>query len=477
MPDKPLPPGYICYRCGEKGAAYIHVPCFCVITDRLEIGHYIQACPTNNDPEWDKRPRIKRTTGIPKAFLKPVEKPTATTNDGTLDDTKQPSGVMVTADGEWVVAEPDKASWDQYHAKAKVSAAAQEAAARGSRELQEKGLECSIDNRLFVDPTKTPCCQTTYCSECITHALLENDLTCPSCSTENILIDNLLPDEETASKIREYDKEKAPAQSSTEGSKSPKNLEKAEVKKESAYIGSPDLRKSPRQNGIITVTATVQAKDADSKGKKRPAEHELRNDRPAPSPSSETIARPSSNDENKSLVPGPKADTSSCAPQNPQTAYSNGNYMMAQGLNAMTFPNTNSYMSMPMQMSAGLFNPSMMDSTGFMNGAGGNWNTMWAPNYPQQPMTLPGPGFQNAMYTTAGYNQQHMQTLTSNSFNGTNGLSGSGHGRGHFPNQQRNHFHGQNANDEDSAYFRKPVNPHRHQGRRNLNRPTDYREI
>ena len=384
---------------------------------------------------------------------------------------------MVTADGEWVVAEPDKASWDQYHAKAKVSAAAQEAAARGSKELHERGLECSIDNRLFVDPTKTPCCQTTYCCECITHALLENDLTCPSCSTENILIDNLLPDEETASKVREYEKEKAPPQPSRESSKSPKNPEKAEVKKESADIGSPDLRKSPGENSTRTVTAAIQAKSADSKGKKRPAEHELKNDRPAPGPSAESIAMTSSNDGNKTIVPGPKADTSSFTPQYPQTAYSNGSHMMAQGLNAMIFPNTNSYMSMPMQMSAGLFNPSMMDSTGFMNGTGGNWNTMWAPNYSQQPMTLSGPGFQNAMQTTASYSQQNTQIPTGNGFNGINGLSSSGHGRGHFPNQQRNHFHGQNANDEDSAYFRKPVNPHRHQGRRNLNRPTDYREI
>ena len=380
---------------------------------------------------------------------------------------------MVTADGEWVIAEPDKASWDQYHAKAKVSAAAQEAAARGSKELQERGLECSIDNRLFVDPTKTPCCQTTYCSECITHALLDNDLTCPSCSTENLLIDNLLPDEETAAKVREYEKEKAPAQSSREGSKSPKNAEKGQVKKESADIGSLDVRKSPGENGIMTVTTAVQAKNADTKGKKRPAEHELKNDRPAPSPSAEFTAKQSSNEGNRSIVPGPKADFS-CTQQNPQTAFSNGNYMMAQGLNAMTFPNTNSYMGMPIQMSAGLFNPSMMDSTGFMNGCGGNWNTMWAPSYPQQPMTLSGPGFQNATY---GYSQQNMQTPIGNVVNGINGLSGSGHGRGHFPNQQRNHFHGQNANDEDSAYFRKPVNPHRHQGRRNLNRPTDYREI
>jgi len=32
-------------------------------------------------------------------------------------------------------------------------------------------------------------------------------------------------------------------------------------------------------------------------------------------------------------------------------------------------------------------------------------------------------------------------------------------------------------NEEDNAYFRKPVNPHRHQGRQRRARPSDYREL
>lgn len=34
------------------------------------IGHYINYCPTNGDPSFDK---VKKSTGIPKIFLKPVE--------------------------------------------------------------------------------------------------------------------------------------------------------------------------------------------------------------------------------------------------------------------------------------------------------------------------------------------------------------------------------------------------------------------
>lgn len=77
--DKPLPASYVCYRCGQKG-------------------HWIQDCPTNNDRDWDHRPRIKRTTGIPRSFLKTVEQPT----EGALAQ-----GVMVTPEGGYVIAQPD----------------------------------------------------------------------------------------------------------------------------------------------------------------------------------------------------------------------------------------------------------------------------------------------------------------------------------------------------------------------------------
>ena len=61
-------------------------------------GHWIQDCPTNNDREFDNRPRIKRTTGIPRSMLKAVENP----NNGELTQ-----GVMVTPEGGYVVAQPD----------------------------------------------------------------------------------------------------------------------------------------------------------------------------------------------------------------------------------------------------------------------------------------------------------------------------------------------------------------------------------
>jgi protein MPE1 len=70
-----------------------------LLTDPIRAGHWIQDCPTNADRAWDDRPRIKRTTGIPKSFLTTVEGP------GT-DNTA--AGMMVTAEGGFVIAKPDK---------------------------------------------------------------------------------------------------------------------------------------------------------------------------------------------------------------------------------------------------------------------------------------------------------------------------------------------------------------------------------
>ena len=99
--DRPLPASYVCYRCGQKGSAasLSSAPSYSTSCRFFSsLGHWIQDCPTNNDREWDNKPRIKRTTGIPRSFLKTVEQPT----DGSLAQ-----GVMVTPEGGYVIAQPD----------------------------------------------------------------------------------------------------------------------------------------------------------------------------------------------------------------------------------------------------------------------------------------------------------------------------------------------------------------------------------
>ena len=419
-------------------------------------------CPTNDDPAYENRPRVKRTTGIPRSFLKTVEKPTALANDGTIDDTKQPAGVMVNAEGEWVVAEPDKAAWDQYQAKAKVSAAAHQAAKEGSRELQDRGLECSIDKHLFVDPTKTPCCQTTFCHDCIVNALLENDLRCPICSTESILIDNLTFDEEMNNKLRSYEREKTAIKA------------KEEVSTPSITEQSTN-GKSPSGDVSARLSPSLEGQTMNSNSKKRSADGELANERRPSAPKERTTGHSST-------------DVTRAEPQtltNKSNTSANQSYQqptelsaVPQGTNAMMFPGMNGFMPLGMTMAPMIgMNPMFQNTSMMPNGSYMRNDWVWGGGFQQQPMDMQHGSFHSGMTGNGSYTQI-------NHFHGPNGMNmvsmgsaAQGQGRGSFANQQRTTFGAHSINNEDSAYFRKPVNPHRHQAKRNVQRPTDYREV
>ena len=412
---------------------------------------------------------MKRTTGIPKSFLKTVEKPSAIANDGTVDDTKHPSGVMINADGDWVIAEPDKASWDQYQARAKVSAAAQEAVVQGSKVLQERGLECPLDKRLFIEPSQTPCCQKTYCLECITNALLENDLQCPHCSHENVLLDELKPDTQMAERVQEYEKEqqlKVSAEATKPLKKDPQHdavLIKHEGKEATQ---SPKSKLSPKDAKAILTEAAETVKDgskapADNTTRKRSAEGDLNGP-----------AQKITKQEESNASHGPTN-----TPLQPWTGNLEPNQAGTGTMGPMGLPVSAAFMNMPINMMSmmPMQNPMSMANP-FLGGAG-NWNAMWNGGYSQQPMGMAGGGgFMNGSMN-GQFGTHNMNMGMDHGFGTPNAMNSTGSGRGTFSNQQRNHFGGSRANEEDSAYFRKPVNPHRHQGRRNVNRPADYREI
>ncbi|SCZ92493.1 BZ3500_MvSof-1268-A1-R1_Chr5-2g07911 [Microbotryum saponariae] len=175
--SKPPPPGYICYRCGQKG-------------------HWIQECPTNNDHAYDNRPKIKRTTGIPKSFLEAVEGPI---DSATAEDLKA-SGVMVTAEGGFVVARPDQASWLAHRAITKNLSASDVQ----NLAPTDPDLTCPIDSKLLREAVLTPCCQTSFCRECVENALSDNDLLCPECETRIKSFEKLKPDSERRERVKKY---------------------------------------------------------------------------------------------------------------------------------------------------------------------------------------------------------------------------------------------------------------------------------
>jgi len=466
VPDHDPPQGYICYRCGEKG-------------------HWIQLCPTNDNPEYDNRPRVKRTTGIPKSFLKTVDKATVLNADG--DESKAPAGIMVNPDGEWVIAEPDKASWEQFQAKAK-SSTARKAELEGDKEVQERGLECSIDKKMFIDPMKTPCCEKTYCNDCITNALIESDFVCPACKSEGVLLDDLKPDSDAIEKLKAFLAEKdnqgralskspsAPASPVADSSADNTNkTEKAEIKTKSkspspSVAGTSTLQSSlakPTTLARSNSTTPVNGDQSQGATKKRVAEDPL---------------------ENPKIPKAPKAM------QKQQDVNQQG--MMDQfGLGGMNAMNGMNMASMPM----------MYGGMPMMNGFGG----MGMPNMPMgmmNPMMAGamqgfgnfggfgfggfGPGMQGNGGWGGAQGGQDMSGMGMNNAGGSNMNMGNTSGRMNnttynpqqqqqFNNQQQPGYKNftQQPADEDDAYFRKPVNPHRHNNRQRRVRPSDYREL
>ncbi|KAL0088194.1 DWNN domain-containing protein [Phycomyces blakesleeanus] len=156
-----LPPQtYVCYRCGQKG-------------------HYINQCPTNGDKEYDKHPRIKRTTGIPRSFLKVIEEPKDAVKSGT-------GGLMVTPKGDIVVAQADSSTWDKHVAKSAATVNLGSATAGDLLEWYDSisvppHLQCPICQGLLREATITPCCGASFCDECIRGYMLENDFQCQDC--------------------------------------------------------------------------------------------------------------------------------------------------------------------------------------------------------------------------------------------------------------------------------------------------------
>ncbi|KAK9766236.1 Protein mpe1 [Basidiobolus ranarum] len=170
MPIKIPPPNYVCFRCGQKG-------------------HYINNCPTNGDKEYDK-PRIKRTTGIPKSFLKSIDAPKSVNG-----------GVMVTPDGGLVVAQPDSQAWDKLMASTRNSLATGDIYEQVPVKME---LSCSLCKGLLKEAVTIPCCEHDFCEDCIQQELLNSEFTCPSCKSPNQTPDGLSANQQLRNKVEAY---------------------------------------------------------------------------------------------------------------------------------------------------------------------------------------------------------------------------------------------------------------------------------
>lgn len=212
-PEDAPPPGYMCYRCGGRD-------------------HWIKNCPTNTDPNFEGK-KLKRTTGIPRSYLKTITKETAddrqfTSNDeGDLID-NQGNKYMVTDTGEYVIAMADSKTWSTYQQKQ------QNAAIKAKQEFDDKIIECIEKDGKFefldplAQPTKkiiqppivmTPCCQDksrlknmknyNYNQSELEQVLIDNDFHCPNCDTGDIFIDSLVGNDQVESDLKQYIETKA----------------------------------------------------------------------------------------------------------------------------------------------------------------------------------------------------------------------------------------------------------------------------
>ena len=183
LDEGPPPPGYMCYRCGSRD-------------------HWIRNCPTINDPNFEGK-RIRRTTGIPKKFLKTVKIDPGSMTAEELAERK----IMVTDEGEFVVQVADVHSWEDYQRKQqKRSIDADDAVwQRDHFDDLPEDLKCPITGGLLKNPVRTTkCCNKCFSKDAIEDALLETDFVCPACNKADIWLDSLADDEQKEKEVQEF---------------------------------------------------------------------------------------------------------------------------------------------------------------------------------------------------------------------------------------------------------------------------------
>lgn len=116
---------------------------------------------------------IKKSTGIPRSFMVPVDSP-------------QVPGAMMTPNGQYAVPVLDHLAYTQ---KQQPPPPVQET----KPEIPED-LLCSICSDLLTDAVMIPCCGNSFCDECIRSCLLESEEhECPDCHERDISPGTLIP--------------------------------------------------------------------------------------------------------------------------------------------------------------------------------------------------------------------------------------------------------------------------------------------
>ncbi|KAF9695097.1 hypothetical protein EKO04_006735 [Ascochyta lentis] len=417
VPNYDPPSGYVCRRCGVKG-------------------HWIQQCPENDNPDFKPVHCPKRTTGIPKSFLKVVDK-------SEVDEDAK--GVMLNADGEYVQVMTDTKTWEKFQEKTQATKAQAANADAVSKEVRERGLECPLDNRMFVQPVKTACCEKTYCNDCIESSLADNDLICPNCGEETLI--EFTPDKEMEAKIRDYEAEKA--------------KEKAEAKAEKEAAAKEEMAAAEAAAKAATEVENASA-NANVPQNETPV---VPNEKEEPTSDSESKKRKSPPTEIQPPT-APKAMRQQQQP--PQNTMEQDFIAQMEALKNMPLNMQQNMPNMPMNMN---MNMNMMGG-GMPNGMQMPGMNMGMNMMPGMQMQMPmGMNMNMPFHPSMPPNMQMPMNMQMNMMGNMNGNPGAGGGGGAFYGQQQN---GAAAQFND-AYDRQPVNPNRQQRRKP--RAPDYRYL
>ncbi|KAK0094488.1 hypothetical protein PV326_010724 [Microctonus aethiopoides] len=152
-----VPPNYVCYKCYQPG-------------------HWIKNCPlsVNQEPV-----EVKKSTGIPRSFMVPVEGP-------------QVPGAMITPTGQYAVPAIDHQAYKE--GKKERPPFFQDPEPVVKKPEIPDDLICNICKDVLTDAVTIPCCGNPFCDECIRTFLLESEEhDCPLCTEKDILPDTLIP--------------------------------------------------------------------------------------------------------------------------------------------------------------------------------------------------------------------------------------------------------------------------------------------
>ncbi|XP_021931899.1 E3 ubiquitin-protein ligase RBBP6 isoform X3 [Zootermopsis nevadensis] len=152
-----VPSSYRCFKC--------HQP-----------GHWIKNCPLGLNQEPIE---IKKSTGIPRSFMVPVEGPGV-------------PGAMMTPTGQFAVPAIDHQAYKE--GKKERPPFQQEPEPVVEKPEIPEDLLCNVCKDLLADAVMIPCCGNSFCDECIRTVLLESeDHECPDCKEKDVSPDTLIP--------------------------------------------------------------------------------------------------------------------------------------------------------------------------------------------------------------------------------------------------------------------------------------------